>query len=86
MPRTFSLEMLSCDVAEFLVDQRDQSCQSLLVARLPAYEQLAHRVRMLLIHSQLQPETVRVKIASLPLQVNAPGAGLRVSGANFPPF
>jgi hypothetical protein len=30
----------------------------LLVARLPAYEQLAHRVGMLLIHGWLQPQMV----------------------------
>ncbi len=55
--RTLPLEMMPGDVAEFLVDQRNQRFKGFLVARLPAHEQFADRLGMLLIHSQLRPET-----------------------------
>ena len=58
MPRTLSSEMMPRDVAEFFVDERNQRCKRFLVARLPAHEQFAHRVGMLLIHSQLQDQAV----------------------------
>ena len=57
MSGTFPLEMTSRDIAEFLVDERDQSLKRFMVARLPTYQQLANRMGMLLIHSQLQPQT-----------------------------
>ncbi len=57
MPRTFPLEMVPRDVAQFLVDERNQGLQRFFVARFPAYDQLANRVGMLLIHSQLRPQT-----------------------------
>lgn len=56
MSGTFALEMAPRDIAEFPVNERDQSFKRFLIARLPAYEQFANRVRMLLIHSQLQPQ------------------------------
>jgi hypothetical protein len=56
--------MVPRDVAEFLVEQRNQLIQRGLVARLPAYKQFANRVGMLLIHSQLQPQNGDVTIAS----------------------
>jgi hypothetical protein len=42
-----------------------------LIARLPAHQQLAHRLRMLLIHSRLQPLRSDVTIAPRCHQVNA---------------
>jgi hypothetical protein len=58
VPRTLSLQVVTRNVAEFLVNEWNQSFKRLLVARLPAYEQLAHRVGMLLIHGWLQPQMV----------------------------
>ena len=56
--------MVPRDVAEFLVEQRNQLIQRSLIARLPAYEQFANRVRMLLIHSELRPQNGDVTIVS----------------------
>jgi hypothetical protein len=62
--------MVPRDVAQFLVDQGKERFQRILVARLPAHQQFAHRVGMLLIHSWLQSQKVDVKIASVSEQVN----------------
>ena len=36
VPRTLTLQMVSGNIAEFFVDQRDQTFKGLLVSRLPA--------------------------------------------------
>jgi hypothetical protein len=82
MPGTLSLEVIAGDVAEFLVDQRNQGLKSFPVARFPAYEQFGHRVRMFLIHSQLRPKQLDVKIASAPWQVNVVER-MSSTGTNF---
>src|SRR4029077_3199809 len=43
--RTFLFEMVVCDVAQFLVDQGNQSLESLLVASSPAQQKFAYRLR-----------------------------------------
>ena len=57
MAGTFPLEMTPSDITQFLVNERDQSLKRVLIARPPAYQEFANRLRMLLIHSQLQPQT-----------------------------
>jgi probable HAF family extracellular repeat protein len=71
--RTLAPQMMSSDIAEFSVDQRDQPFKGLLVSGLPAYEQFGNRMEMWLIHSQLRPKQSYAKIALRSTQVNANG-------------
>jgi len=80
MPWPLAQEMVARDVAQFLVDNRNQCFQSPLFPRPPTHEQLAHKMRMLLIHGQLRPKKGYAKIAGHPDQVN------RINAAERPPF
>ena len=55
--RTLPLEMIASDLAKFLVDQRNQTLEGGLIARLPARKQFGDRLGMCLIHNQLGPQT-----------------------------
>jgi hypothetical protein len=70
MPRPLPLQVITSDFPELLIDQRNEGGQSLRVASLPAHEQFADRVGMLLIHSYLQLKNGDVKIAFRTDQVN----------------
>ena len=48
----FPLQLPSRDLAELLIDQRDQFFERGLIARFPAHQKLGHRLEGLLRHAR----------------------------------
>jgi hypothetical protein len=70
--------MVSGNIAEFLVNQRDQRFQRVLIPDFPAHEQLGHRMWRLLRHRRLRSMRVAVKIARHSGLVNEDGTNGRM--------